>query len=369
MLSIPPSDLCSDSDYVRRAYLDVCGVLPTPDEVRTFMADKDLNKRAKLVDALLQRPEFADFWTLKWSDILRSNRKTIQVKGIHVFQHWLRGHIEANTGFDQIVKELLTANGSTFANPPANYYRVAKDPQNLAETTAQLFFGIRMQCSKCHNHPFERWTQDDYYSMAAFFAREKQKKDPMEPGTPGKAPDGAEVIFSERSGEVKQPRSGKTMPPKFMGGAIPTIPPGQDRREVLADWVVSPENPFFAKSTVNRIWFHLCGKGIVDPVDDFRDSNPSANDELLDALAKDFITSKFDLRHIIKVIMASRTYQLSAQANDFNKEDVKYFSHAVTKLLTAEQLLDAICFTTGMPEKFTGMPMGTHAIQLPDGGL
>jgi Protein of unknown function (DUF1553)/Protein of unknown function (DUF1549) len=366
MLSIPPSDVCGDSDFVRRAYLDVCGILPTPDEARAFLGSKDPDKRAKLVDALLERPEFADFWTLKWSDVFRSNRKTIQVKGIYVFQKWLRSHIEANTGFDAVVKELLTANGSTFANPPANYYRVAKDPQNLAETTAQLFFGIRMQCAKCHNHPFERWTQDDYYSMAAFFARVKQKKDSLEPGANPQTP-GAELVYSDRSGEVTQPRTGKTMPPKFMGGAVPVIPADKDRREVLADWIVSPENPFFAKSTANRIWFHLCGKGIVDPVDDFRDSNPSANDELLDALAKDFIDSKYNIKHLIKVIMTSRTYQLSAQANDFNKDDNKYFSHAVTKLLTAEQLLDAICFTTEMPEKFTGMPLGTRAVQLPDG--
>jgi hypothetical protein len=366
MLSIPPSELCGDGDYVRRAYLDVCGILPTPDEVRKFLDDKDPNKRAKLVDALLERPEFADFWTLKWSDVFRSNRKSIQVKGTYVFQKWLRDKIESNAGFDEVVKEMLTANGSTFANPPANYYRVARDPQNLAETTAQLFFGIRMQCAKCHNHPFERWTQDDYYSMAAFFARVKQKKDPSDPGPNPQTP-GGEIIYSDRAGEVTQPRTGKVMSPKFMGGAVAVIPPDKDRREVLADWIVSAENPFFAKSVVNRIWFHLNGRGIVDPVDDFRDSNPSANDELLDALAKDFVASKFNVKHVIKVIMTSRTYQLSAQANEFNKDDAKYFSHATTKLLTAEQLLDAICFTTEVPEKFTGMPLGTRAVQLPDG--
>jgi hypothetical protein len=365
MLSIPPSDLCGDSEYIRRAYLDLCGIVPTPDEVRKFLADADADKRAKLIDSLLDRPEFADFWTLKWSDVFRSNRKTIQVKGIHVFQKWLRDHIDKNTGFDQVVKELLTANGSTFANPPANYYRVAKDPQNLAETTAQLFFGVRMQCAKCHNHPFERWSQDDYYSMAAFFARVKTKKDFLEPGNQ-QAP-GGEVVYSDRGGEVTQPRTQKVMQPKFLGGAVAVVPPDKDRREVLADWIVSPENPFFAKATVNRIWYHLNGRGIVDPVDDFRDSNPSANDELLDALAKDFIASKYDVKHVIKVIMTSRTYQLSHRANEFNKEDAKYFSHATTKLLTAEQLLDMLSSTTEVPEKFTGMPLGTRAVQLPDG--
>lgn len=367
MLSIAPSDLCTDQEFIRRATLDICGILPTADATKAFLASSDPNKRDKLVDELLQRPEYADFWTLKWSDILRSNRKTIQVKGIHVYQHWLRSHMEKNTPIDEIVRELITANGSTYANPPANYYRTARDPQNLAETTAQLFFGIRMQCAKCHNHPFERWTQDDYYSMAAFFARVKQKKDVDLPGTPPKATVGAEVIYADRNGEVVQPRTNKTMPPKFMGGEVPTIPPGQDRREVLADWLTSGRNPFFAKSVVNRIWFHLLGRGIVDPVDDFRDSNPSANDALLDALAKDFVDHHFDAKHLVKTIVLSRTYQLSAQTNEFNREDNKYFSHAVTRLHTAEQLLDAICTVTGLPEKFADLPLGTRAVQLPDG--
>jgi len=366
MLSLPPSDLCSDQDFVRRAYLDLCGILPTPTEVNAFLAAKETGKRAKLIDNLLERPEYADFWTLKWLDVLRSNRKVVQLKGIYVYQHWLREHLVRNTGFDEVVRELLTSSGSTFANPAANYYRVARDPQNLAETTAQLFFGIRMQCSKCHNHPFERWTQDDYYSLAAFFARVRHKKDPTEVG-PMPQTVVAEIIYSDRGGEVTQPRSGKVMAPKFMGGAVPAIPPGQDRRQVLADWITSAENPFFPRSMVNRIWYHLNGKGIVDPVDDFRDSNPSANDELLDALARDFVASKFDVKHLIKVIMTSRTYQLSAQATAFNKDDNKYFSHAVTRLLTAEQLLDAICQVTEVAEKFPGLPAGTRAIQLPDG--
>jgi hypothetical protein len=366
MLNIQPSDLCSDQEFVRRAYLDVCGVLPTPVEVTKFLSNKDANKRAKLIDELLDRPEYADFWTLKWSDVFRSSRKTIQVKGTHVFQKWLRNHIDKNTGFDQVVYEVITAGGSTFANPAANYYRVSRDPTTLAETTAQLFFGIRMQCAKCHNHPFERWTQDDYYSMAAFFNRVKLRADPVEGGDPKKK-DGAEYVYVDRAGELTQPRTGKTMAPKFMGGAIPEIAPGRDRREALGKWMASGDNPFVPKSVVNRIWFHLMGKGIVDPVDDFRDSNPSANDDLLDALAKDFVKNKFDAKHLIRTIMNSRTYQLSAQTNEFNKDDNKYFSHAVTKLLTAEQLLDAICQVTDVPEKFAGMPPGTRAVQLPDG--
>ncbi len=366
MLNIQPSGLCSDQEFIRRAYLDVCGILPTPQEVTKFLASKEADKRAKLIDQLLERPEYADFWTLKWSDVFRSTRKTIQVKGTHVFQKWLHNHIDRNTGFDRIVYEVITSGGSTYANPAANYYRVARDPTTLAETTAQLFFGIRMQCAKCHNHPFERWTQDDYYSMAAFFNRVKLRSDPIDGGD-AKKKDGAEYVYVERAGELTQPRTGKQMAPKFMGGAFPTIAPGRDRREALGKWMASPENPFVPKSVVNRIWFHLMGRGIVDPVDDFRDSNPSANDELLNALAKDFVDNKFDTKRLIRTIMNSRTYQLSAQTNEFNKDDNKYFSHAVTKLLTAEQLFDALCQVTEVPEKFAGMPMGTRAVQLPDG--
>jgi hypothetical protein len=368
MLSIPPSELCTDQEFVRRAFLDLCGILPTPDDTRAFLADTAPDKRAKLVDTLLQRPEYADFWTLKWSDVLRSSRKTIQVKGIHVYQRWLHDRIDSNTPWDEVVRELLTAEGSTFANPPANFYRTSADPTNLAETTAQLFFGIRMQCAKCHNHPFEKWTQDDYYSMAAFFARVKLKKDAIEPGASPQAP-GAMVVYSERSGEVTQARTGKVMAPKALGVPAPTIPLGKDRREALAEQITSGQNPFFAKSVVNRIWFHLNGRGIVDPVDDFRDSNPSANDELLNALAQDFVAHKFDIKYIIRVIMTSRTYQLSAQSNEYNKDDAKYFSHAVTKLLSAEQLLDAICAVNEVPEKFAGLPQGTRAVQLPDGDV
>ena len=363
-MTILPSDLCTDSEYVRRLYLDLCGTLPTPAESTAFLADAAPDKRAKLIDVLMDRPEFADFWALKWSDVLRSNRKTIQVKGVHAFQLWLRDHVAKNTPMDQVIRELLTANGNTFSSPPANYFRIAKDPTNLAETTAQLFFGVRMQCAKCHNHPFESITQDDYYSTAAWFARVKSK--PTGPATtPPEAV--AEIVYGGRDGEVTQPRSGKVMAPKFLKGAIPTIPAGTDRRVIFADWVTSVGNPYFAKSVVNRIWFHLTGKGVVDPVDDFRESNPSCNDALLDALAKDFAAKKFDVRQIVRTIVSSRTYQLSAQPNDTNKDDAKYFSHAVTKLLTAEQLLDALCDVTQVPEKFAGLPAGTRAIQLPDG--
>jgi hypothetical protein len=249
-----------------------------------------------------------------------------------------------------------------------------RDPQSLAETTAQLFFGIRMQCAQCHNHPFERWTQDDYYHMAAWFTQVKAKVDPIQPGGPARPyqwmlREDALVIYPARSGEITQPRTGKVMPPKVMGMPASVIPPGKDRREVLADLVTSPENPFFARATVNRIWFHLLGKGIVDAPDDFRDSNPPANEELLDALAKDFVARNFDVKHIIRTIANSRTYQLSSHANASNQHDDRYFSHALVKRkrMTAEVLLDAICTATAAPEKFNGFPAGTRAVQLPDG--
>jgi hypothetical protein len=341
--------------------------MPTVEEGKAFLADKDAKKRDKLIDMLVDTAEFADFWALKWADVLRSSRKTIQVKGSYGFQAWLRGHFQKNTPWDKVVQELITANGNSYTNPPANYYRIAKDPQSLAETTAQLFLGVRMQCAKCHNHPFERWSQDDYYGMAAWFARVKTKPAPVL-GTPvAKNPGAAEVIFATRDGEVTQPRTQKTMKPRYIGTGDADVKPTEDRRSVLAVWLTSGDNAFFSKSVVNRVWFHLMGKGIVDPVDDFRESNPSCNDELLNALAKDFATSKFDMKNLVRTIMKSRTYQLSAQPTDSNKDDNKYFSHAVTKLLTAEQLLDAICDFTAMPEKFAGLPMGTRATQLPDG--
>jgi hypothetical protein len=367
LLSIAPSGLCSDSEFIRRAELDLCGVLPTVDEVNAFLTDPAADKRTKLIDRLLERPEYADFWTLKWSDVFRASRKTLQIKGVDTFRQWLRDEIVRNTPFDQMTRELLTSRGSSYVNPPANFYRIARDPTSLAETTAQLFLGIRMQCAKCHNHPFERWTQDDYYSIAAFFVRVQRKNDPAFPAKPNEPT--SEVIYSDRAGEVTQPRTQKTMPPRFLGGEVPAIPAGKDRREVLADWLVRTDNAFFAKSVVNRIWFHVMGRGIVDPVDDFRESNPSANDELLDALAKDFIASHFDVKKLIRTIALSRTYQLSAQPTTSNADDSRYFSHAVTKLLTAEQLLDALCDVTQSPEKYPGLPSGTRAIQLPDGEI
>jgi hypothetical protein len=302
---------------------------------------------------------------MKWMDVLRGSRSKLSLEGMKAYQGWFRDHVEKNTPFDEVVRELLTATGNTVTNGGANYYYATQSPEELAEVTAQLFFGVRMQCAKCHNHPFEKWTQDDYYSTAAFFSQIKVKK--IGKGKGKDAPPAE--ITADNKAEVKHLRTGKVMAPKFLGGTLAPLDKDQDRREVFAKWLTAKENPFFAKSVANRIWYHLFGKGIVDPVDDFRDSNPPANEELLNALAQDFAQHNFDVKHLIRTIMNSRTYQLSAQSNKFNKGDTKYFSRTIPKLLSAEQLLDAICVATGVSENYPGMPKGTRATQLPDGEI
>jgi hypothetical protein len=372
LLGIPPADLCGDADFIRRAYLDVCGILPSPAEVQSFLADPAPDKRARLIEHLLERPEHADFWALKWADVLSNNRRAVQAKGAYLYHQWIRDHLANNTPLDRVVRELLTADGSTFVNPAANYFRFdrkVRPPEDLAQNTAQLFLGFRMSCARCHNHPFERWTQDDYYGLAAFFARVKDRPDPLYPRI-NRFNLGALDIWTARTGEVIHLRTGKPMPPKFPGESTPApVGPDQDRRAVLADWVTRPDNPFFARAAVNRVWYHLLGAGIVDPVDDFRASNPPASDELLDALAADFTAHHFDVRHVLRTVLNSRTYQLSAVASAFNEEDKRYFSHALSKLLPAEVLLDALSSATAVPEVFHGMKPGTRAVQLPDGDV
>ena len=359
-MRIAPSEVCTDQEFIRRVFLDAIGVLPTPPEVHAFLSDPAPDKRAKLVDKLLSRPEFYDFWTLKFADILRANGRLIQSKGTYVFTRWIKTNLEQNTPMDEFVRELLTSEGSAFKNPAANYYRISRDPENSVETTAQLFLGVRIQCAKCHNHPFERWTQDDYYGFAAFFSRVRQKKGPL--------PDD-EVIFTAKDGDVRQPRTGQVMKPKALGGPTYEDPNIADRRTKLAAWLTGPDNPFFAKSLVNRVWYHLVGRGIVEPVDDFRDSNPASNDELLDGLTSQFVKSGFDLRSLIRSILTSRTYQLSARTNELNESDSLYFSHAYTKLIPAEVLLDAISTVTGTVTSFAGLPNGARATQIPDGKM
>jgi hypothetical protein len=359
-MRVRPSELSTDRDFVRRVYLDVLGVLPTPEEVRQFLDDRPGNRRARLIERLLVRPEFFDFWSLKFADVLRSNGRLIQTKGAYAFHRWIRQSLERNVPMDELVRSLLTSEGSTFRNPAANYYRISRDPESAVETTAQLFLGVRIQCAKCHNHPFERWTQDDYYGFAAFFSQVGRKK--------GNLPE-EEVVYATGSGDVHQPRTGRKMEPKALGGPVLADAVSKDRRASLAAWLSSPDNPFFAKSLVNRIWFHLLGRGIVEPVDDFRDSNPPCNDDLLDGLTADFVKHGYDLKKLIRSILLSRTYQLSATTNPLNADDTLYFSHAQTKLLSAEVLLDAISAVTGTTTTFNGLPKGARATQIPDGTM
>ena len=356
-LQILPSDLCTDAEFLRRAYLDTAGRLPTVAETLAFHADKSPNKRDKLIDMLVESEDFAAHWTMKWSDILRSNSKKLNATGVHKFRQWIYDGVKQDKPIDKFARELLTASGSVFENPAANYWRASRDPNDATETTAQLFLGIRIQCAKCHNHPFERWTQDNYYGIAAAFTRIGRKKgvNPVD-----------EVVYVKPSGEIQQPRTGKTMKVHLLLQGDVEVPAGQDRRTVFANWMTSPKNPFFPKASVNRIWGHLMGRGIVEPVDDFRDSNPPSNEELLNELAAQFVKNKFSRKWAVKTIMKSRLYQLSSRKNKFNADDEIYASHANTRLLGAEQLLDAICHVTGVPENFKGLPVGTRAVELPD---
>ncbi len=356
-LQILPSDLCTDEEFLRRVYLDVTGRLPTIEESTAFLNDQTPDRRNLLIDRLVDSDDFADFWTLKWSDILRSNSKKLTGTGTHKFRRWVYDSVRTDKPFDLFARELLTASGSVFENPAANYWRASRDPNDAVETTAQLFLGIRIQCAKCHNHPFERWSQDNYYGIAAAFTRiARQKGDTAE----------EEIIYPTAAGEIQQPRTGKTMKVHLLLKGDVDVPNEQDRRDVFAQWLTAPDNPFFAKATVNRVWGHLLGRGIVEPVDDFRDSNPPSNAKLLDELAAQFVKNGFSQKFVVRTILKSRTYQLSSRKNNFNKDDEIYSSHANTRLLSAEQLLDAICQVTSVPEAFPGLPPGTRAVALPD---
>ena len=358
-LQIPPSPTASDSHFLRRAYLDALGALPTPDETRAFLADPDPHKRQRLIDRLLTRPEFADFWTLKWADILRVNESFMEEKGVKELHAWIRKAITEDRPLDQFVRELLTASGNSESNPTVHFYRTMANPEEMAETISQLFMGVRMNCAKCHNHPFERWTQDEYFSLAAFFAKMKLHKH-----GPKEKQAGTVTLAMNDAGKIVHPRTNSVAPLRFPGEPIIQLPPQADPRRHLIDWLVTPQNAYFTRTMANRIWFHLMGRGIVEPVDDFRDSNPPISDELLDALAKDLAQNGYRLKHLVRTIMNSETYQRSAQPNELNKDDTLYFSRAQVRLLTAEQMLDAICALTGVPEQHPRLPTGARAVQI-----
>lgn len=355
-LQIPPAEICSDSEFIRRVYLDLTGRLPSIEQTSLFLNDTTPGKRDRLVEQLLDTPDHAAFWSLKWADVLRANRSKLKDKGVYKFVNWIYNGVLHDQPMDEFARELLTASGSVYENPAANYWRASREPTDAVETTAQLFLGIRIQCAKCHNHPFERWTQDNYYGVAAAFARVGRK--------PGPRPD-EEIIFTQEGGEVTQPRTNQRMQVHLLLEGDVDVPADVDRRQVFAEWLTKPDNPFFARSVANRIWGHLFGRGIVDPVDDFRDSNPASNAGLLDELAQQFAEHGFSRKWLIREIMSSRTYQRSARTNLLNEDDEIYFSHAVPRMLTAEQLLDAIVAVTAVPESFKGVPANTPATQLP----
>jgi hypothetical protein len=356
-LGLPVSPKAGDTDFLRRVTLDLLGVLPTPEEVRAFLSDTRPDKRARLVEDLLARPEYVDFWTLRWGDLLRSSRRTLGDKGMWAFNQWIRESVASNKPWDQFVREVLTAQGSTLHPTPAAFFRTATKPDELAETTAQAFLGVRIQCAKCHNHPYERWTLNQYYQMAAFF--------PQVRGAKGDA-NGEFLITVARGGEVNHPKTGQRVQPTALDAKpVPDDFRG-DRRTQLADWVTSPQNPFFSRILVNRLWRHFLGRGLVEPVDDMRATNPPSNEPLLDFLAADFSSNGFDIRRTIRSILLSETYQRTAIPLPGNARDTKYLSHYAFKRLSAEQLLDAIGSATGVPDKFAGMPSGFRATQLPD---
>lgn len=360
-LGLSPSPLCSDEEFIRRVYLDAIGTLPTPDEIKAFLASKDASKRDKLIDAVLNRPEFVDFWAYKWGDLLRINRDVLQDKGMWAFHNWVRASLRDNLPMDKMVRDIITAEGSTFLDGPANYYQTARTPADWSETTVQLFLGIRIQCAKCHQHPFEKWTQEDYHGMVGFFTRMGTKTS-QEFGIFGRET----VVYLRPTGETTHPKTGRVVPPHPLDGTPVDDP--IDRRRQLADWLTKPDNPWFARNMVNRFWAYTMGRGLVEPIDDMRNTNPPSNPELLDALAADLGKNGFDTKHLLRTIFASRAYQLSSRSTPANKADASNVHHtrAMPKRLTAEQLADAIDFATGTREKYVGLPLGTRAIQLPD---
>jgi len=372
-LGIVPSEVCPDEVFLRRVYLDTIGILPTPDEARAFLADKDPKKRSKLIDQLLQRSEFVDYWTLRWGDLLRIKSEypvRVWPRGVRTYYNWLRDSIARNKPMDQFARELITASGSNFRVGPANYFRAmpSRDPQSFAETTAVLFMGARIGCARCHGHPTENWALDDVLGMAAFFSKVAIKTT-LEWKE--------EVVFLNPWGQVYHPKTRAVVKPKFLGGETLEMPPEEDPRPKFADWLTSPQNPWFARALANRVWFWLLGRGIVHEPDDLRETNPASHPELLDYLAQELVAHKYDLKHLFRLVLNSKTYQLSSKPTPSNRGDLVHFSHYPLRRLGAEQFLDAVCQVTGTTEEFaswipvppTILPRGARAAQIFDGDI
>jgi len=357
-LRIQPSELCSDEEFLRRATLDITGALPTVEEFQAFIQSSDPKKREILVDELLGRKEFVELWVMKWAELLQiRTTQQITTKPMLRYYNWLQDKIANNVPMNEMVQELLGSNGGTFANAATNYYQNESDPLKISENVAQVFMGMRIQCAQCHNHPFDRWTMDDYYGFAAFFSQIGRKggEDPREI-----------IIFNSGGGDVRHPVGGRVMAPKFLGGAVPDVN-GQDRRIVMAQWLASAENPYFATNLANIVWAHFFGSGIVNEVDDVRVSNPPVNAELLTSLGQRFTEYNYDFKKLVRDICTSRTYQLNTQTNETNASDDRNFSHAALRRLRAEVLLDAITQVTDTKNKFPGLPIGARAVQIANG--
>ena len=379
-MKILPSPLSSDEEFLRRVYLDLTGLPPTSEQVRAFMADSRPTqaKRSEVIDKLLASEEYVDFWTNKWADLLQVNRKFLGVEGSVAYRDWIRKSVAENKPYDQFVREILTAKGSNKANPAAAYFKVLRDPDLIMENTTHLFLGIRFNCNKCHDHPFERWTQDQYYETAAYFARTGLRRDPEsgDKNIGGTAVEGAkplyEEVFDQDGGEIKHARTGKQVAPEFPFSfemASPAAPETAPRRDQLATWLTDRNNPYFAMSYVNRLWAYLMGAGLIDPIDDIRAGNPPTNPELIQHLSKAFVDSNFDIRQVMRSICNSRTYQLSVIPNEWNADDKLNFAHALPRRLPAEVLYDTIHFVTGSITEIPGVPKGTRAAALPDVGV
>ena len=361
-LKIQPSPVADDTVFLRRVYLDLIGLPPTPEEARAFLEnpEKSRLKRGRLIDHLMNRKEFVDHWALKWGDLLQSSRKYLGEKGTWAFRQWIRDSIESNQPYDEMVRELITATGSTYQNPAANFFRVNDDPKLAMENTSQIFMGVRMVCAQCHDHPFEKWTQTQYYQLAAFFAAVGVR--------PGFDSDEQIVYLKREQNQVKHPKTGRVVDPRYIvaSAGSPPIPDEGDRRKALAEWLTSDKNPFFARAIVNRLWSYFFGRGIIEPVDDIRASNPPVNEALLQALAEDFIENGYDLQHVIRTIVNSRAYQTGIETDQWNENDATNFSHFTPRRLPAETLFDAISIATGSSPEFPEVPSGFTAQQLPD---
>ncbi|HEV3446212.1 MAG TPA: DUF1549 domain-containing protein [Gemmataceae bacterium] len=370
-LGLVPSDLCTDEQFIRRASLDITGTLPTPIQVAAFAGDKDPGKRAKLVDKLLETQEYSYFFANKWADILRVKRRgqPDRMYGTFSFHHWIREAVLEDKPYDEFARDILAGNGDEYTHPPTVWYKELQQPEQFVDDTAQVFLGLRMACAQCHHHPYEKWSQDDYWGLAAFFGRVGRKNIPQ-PGGFQNQQHQIVAIFSRSSGAVQNKRTGQTAPIKPLDGQPMQVAADEDPRQKLVDWMVDPRNPFFARAAVNRYWAHFFGRGIVDPIDDMRITNPPSNAELLDALARDFVEHKYSFKHLIRTICKSRTYQLSAVPNEFNKHDKQTYARYYPKRMSAEVLFDAVCQVTDSPTPFGGLPQDRYApnraIMLPD---